>query len=165
MPRSTFAALLLLAATAAGCATLSPEERAAACRATDWRNFGYNDGLLGVPAEDRLKRFADCAQLGYPADTTAYQTGRAEGLAEYCTVENGYDVGYAGRRYRGVCPPGPAQDFLQGYEQGRKDRPVRVYTSFGIGVGYFGYSPYWGSHWGSHRHHHAYPPRRHKDGE
>lgn len=163
MPRSAFAVLLVLAASAAGCSTITPAERAAACRATDWSRYGYNDGLLGVPAEERTELFADCAELGHPANTAAYQAARARGLMEYCTVENGYDVGRSGRRYRNVCPPGSAQDFLQGYQQGRKDRPIEVYPSFqfGLGFGNFGYYPYWSGH----RHHHDHLPRRHKDSE
>jgi len=102
MLRAMPALLALSALLAAGCTTPPPAERAAACQATNWRDYGYNDGLLGVPAGDRTKKFADCAELGHPADTVAYNAARADGLIQYCTVENGYDVGYSGRRYQGV---------------------------------------------------------------
>ena len=107
-----------------------------ACQATNWSSYGYNDGLLGVPAKDRAGKFADCAKLGHPADIAAYQAARANGLAEYCTVENGYEVGRSGRPYHRVCPPELAQGFLQGYEQGRKERPVAIYPSVGFGFGF-----------------------------
>jgi hypothetical protein len=147
-----FAAVLVSA-----CSTLTPQERAAACQSTDWSNYGYNDGLLGVPATDRAKYFADCAELGHPADITAYDTARADGLTKYCTLENGYEIGYSGRSYRGVCPRHLAQSFVQGYDRGRKERPVRVYPSigFGFGFGRFGHHNYW------HGHHHH---RRHRSG-
>jgi hypothetical protein len=152
------AAILLLAVLgAAACTTLTPDERSAACRATDWHSYGLNDGLLGVPVATRTEKFADCAALGYPADVAAYQAARAEGLKTYCTVENGYDVGYAGRRYRDVCPPETEQDFLQGYEQGSKERPARdyyYYPYFGFG-GY--YHPYWSLHYFP-----GYYPRRYR---
>jgi hypothetical protein len=120
----------------AGCSTLSVEERTAACANTDWYRFGVNDGTLGVPVSERTERFTDCAELGRPADVASYQAGRAEGLKEYCTAENGYDVGYRGRRYERVCPPELEPDFLQGYAEGRDDRPAyALYPGLGIGIG------------------------------
>jgi len=126
----------LIACLAAGCTSLSVEERSAACTATDWHRFGLNDGRLGVPTSDRSDQFADCTELGKPADLAAYQSGRGEGLLVFCTAENGYKIGYEGRRYENVCPPAIEPDFLQGYERGRKDRPAyALYPSIGIGVG------------------------------
>jgi hypothetical protein len=158
MLRATPALLVLSALLATACTKPPPAERAAACQATNWQDYGYNDGLLGVPAADRTKQFADCAELGHPADTAAYDTARAEGLVQYCTVENGYQFGYSGRRYQGVCPTHLAQGFVQGFERGRKERPVQVYPSigFGIGFGHFGYG---------HRHYWRHNPRRYKDHE
>ena len=136
-----FAALLFAVLGAAACSMVTPEQRSAACRATDWHSYGLNDGTLGVPMAQRDKKFADCAALGYPADIATYRAARAEGLKLYCTVENGYQVGYAGRRYRNVCPPELEQSFLQGYEQGRKERPMRdYYPYFGFGGFYYPYS-------------------------
>jgi hypothetical protein len=154
MPYSAPFALLLLATLGvAACTTLTVEERTAACQATDWATYGQNDGTLGVATGDRTKKFAECAEIGYPADIAAYQAGRAEGLKTYCTVENGYEVGYAGRRYRKVCPAELEPAFLQGYELGRKEQPVRYspYFGFGYGFGYYNY-PYFGYGFG-HRHH------------
>ena len=83
------------------------------------------------------------------AEIAAYQAGRAEGLRSYCTLENGYEAGYAGRRYRDVCPPELEIAFLQGYQQGRKERPRDYYPYYGLGFGY-GYSryPYFGFRFG-----------------
>ena len=144
----------LLACLAAGCSTLSVEERTAACASTDWQRYGMNDGRLGVPTSERADQFEDCAGLGHAANLAAYQAGRAEGLLDYCTAENGYQVGYEGRRYRKVCPADLEPDFLQGYERGRKERPayaispgigigigsggVRTRVGIGIGIGLFG---------------------------
>jgi hypothetical protein len=165
--RMPYRALLLLAALgAAACTTLTAEQRSAACQATDWADYGRNDGLLGVATAARADRFADCAALGYPADITAYQAARAEGLATYCTLENGYEVGYAGRRYRKVCPPEQEPGFLQGYEQGRKERPADYYPYYGFGFGY-GYSryPYFGHQFGYRGHRHDRYRRHHRGSE
>ena len=161
--------VLLLLATlgAAACTMLTAEQRSAVCRATDWADYGRNDGVLGVAASERTKKFADCAELGHPADIAAYQAARAEGLAAYCTLESGYDAGYAGRRYRKVCPPEQEIAFLQGYEQGRKERPVSYYPYFGFGYGYgyghYGY-PSFGYRFGHHGHGHHGHRRHHRGG-
>ncbi len=170
----------------AGCATMSVEERTAFCANTDWQRYGVNDGRLGIPSSDRGNLIADCAKLGRPVDVTAYQAGRAEGLREYCTVENGYQVGYSGQRYQSVCPPSLETDFLQGYAKGRDDRPAAaiypgigigigsggVSTGVGIGIGVGGYShgcsywdpfycgPGWGWPWGSPWPYYGYGYRR-----
>lgn len=118
------------------CATLTPERVAQACTGKDWQRYGLNDGKLGVSTQSRASEFEDCTTVGAPADLVAYQTGRSEGLLTYCTTENGYQVGYDGRRYQEVCPPTLEPDFLQGFERGRKDRPaVAVYPRIGIGIG------------------------------
>jgi hypothetical protein len=125
-----------LVALAGGCASMSVEERTSLCANSDWYRFGVNDGRLGVAGSERADTIADCAELGHPVDIAAYQSGRAEGLKEYCTVENGYRIGYSGRRYRDVCPPDLEPDFLQGYAEGRDDRPgYGVYPGIGIGIG------------------------------
>lgn len=99
-----------------------------------------------MPAAERADFFARCREIGAPADAAAYEEGRAEGLAAYCTVEGGYEAGRAGRRYRDVCPAELEVGFLQGFEQGRKDlrRDDRYSSRFGFGVG-FGRYP--GSSW------------------
>ncbi len=165
MPYRAHHAFLLLATLgAAACTTLTAEQRSAACQATDWASYGDSDGRLGVATAEREKKFADCAELGYPADLAAYQAGRAAGLSTYCTVESGYEVGYAGRRYRKVCPPELELGFLQGYAQGVAERPaVEVYPYYGFGFGY-GYSSYryFGYRFG-HRGHRGYRGyRRHQ---
>jgi len=160
MPYRARHALLLLATLgAAACTTLTAEQRTAACRATDWASYGQNDGVLGVAAAERAERFADCAELGYPADLAAYQAGRAEGIGSYCTVESGYEVGRSGRSYENVCPPDSEPGFLQGYEKGRDDQPAGyLHAGYGYGYGYGYPYPYYYPYFGfGHRgHHHGF---------
>ncbi|MEM9062362.1 MAG: DUF2799 domain-containing protein [Pseudomonadota bacterium] len=134
LPR--LAGLAVATLVVAACTTLDPEERARACAATDWERYGLNDGKLGVTTSSRADEFETCANVGHPIDLAAYQRGRIEGLVDYCTTESGYRVGYEGRVYGKVCPPTLEPDFLQGFNQGRKDRPaLALYPSIGIGIG------------------------------
>ncbi|MEM7059023.1 MAG: DUF2799 domain-containing protein [Pseudomonadota bacterium] len=165
--------ICLLTVSLGACASLNSEQRLAECQATNWQNFGVNDGRLGVPATDRSEIFADCAELGHQVDIAAYQAGRTEGLQLYCTVENGYQVGYEGRRYDNVCPPSSEVDFLQGFNRGREERPAialspsigigigsRSGVSIGLGVGLFNYfAPY---RFKSKRYGFGYYPRRYR---
>lgn len=66
--------VLLVAATLAGCASLSQHQ----CLQGDWYAIGVGDGQLGMPA-DRLDRHTRaCAQYGVTIDRQLYLEGRAE---------------------------------------------------------------------------------------
>lgn len=84
-----------------GCATLSKDE----CLRGDWRGLGMKDGVNGEPAIRIEKHREACAEHGIRPDERLYMDGRAEGLREYCQIENAFRSGLNGRQYQGVCPP------------------------------------------------------------
>lgn len=88
--------LLLLA----GCATLNKDE----CLTGDWRDIGFKDGANGEVAARIEKHREACADHGVRPDERLYLAGRAEGLREYCQIDNAFQSGLKGRRYNGVCP-------------------------------------------------------------
>ena len=45
-----------------------------------------------------------CAEHGIRPDERLYMDGRAEGLREYCQIDNAFRSGLSGRKYQGVCP-------------------------------------------------------------
>ncbi len=130
----------------AGCASFPREPLPAAqCSAIDWSAVGYEDGAKGRPSTELARHVAACP--GLPQE--AWAQGRAQGLTVYCTPENGYAAGRAGREYYGVCPAGAAEVFLREYERGLAfRRPAVVYAapSMSLGWGYGGRGPRWG--WG-----------------
>jgi hypothetical protein len=91
------AGLLILS----GCATLSEKE----CLRGDWRDLGIKDGLNGEPAVQIEKHREACTEHGIRPDERLYMEGRAEGLLEYCQLDNAFWSGLNGRQYQGVCPP------------------------------------------------------------
>ena len=109
------AALAVAAALLSGCATLSQEE----CRQGDWRGIGYADGAAGYQASRIAEHAEACREFGIAPDQRAYTMGRTEGLRVYCTPQNGFAVGRTGGSYGNVCPPGAADAFLSGYEDGQ----------------------------------------------
>jgi len=98
-----FCGLIILAGLLilAGCATLNKEE----CLSGNWRELGVKDGINGEPAIQIEKHRKACAEHGIRPDEKLYMAGRAEGLREYCQIDNAFWSGLDGRQYNGVCPP------------------------------------------------------------
>lgn len=108
--------LLALLASLPGCATLDKEE----CLVADWRLIGYQDGAAGKSATVLDEYREDCAEHAVVPDLDRYRAGRAEGLQEYCKVDNGYRLGESGRGYSGVCPTDLEEGFRAAYHKGRE---------------------------------------------
>jgi hypothetical protein len=114
--RASLTASSLALLLAAGCASMDKDE----CRTADWRAVGLEDGVKGY-ALDRLGEHRKaCAKHGVTPDTDRYIAGRTEGLATYCTPDNGYRVGRTGEAYRGVCPELSIAGFVAAYNRGRE---------------------------------------------
>ena len=108
-----------------GCASMSSEE----CVATDWTAVGYEDGARGYTSEQFTRHRTACAKHGVTADFAAYQSGRDQGLVEYCQPGRGYDVGVSGGRYYGVCNAALERDFLDAYNAGHQLYTLRANVS------------------------------------
>ncbi len=109
--------LAIVAAMAAltGCSSMSAQE----CLATDWRTVGYEDGVNGY-AGDRIGRYRNaCSEHGVTPDLGQYQSGRDQGLREFCKPVNGFRVGARGGGYSGVCPAELDESFVDAYQSGR----------------------------------------------
>lgn len=105
-----------LSLLAGGCATLDKSE----CREADWKIIGLEDGARGRPLSYIGNHRKACAEYGVKPDLALYQLGHATGLRQFCTADNGFSLGRAGRRYDNVCPPELNGRFLAGYETGRR---------------------------------------------
>lgn len=106
--------IALVTLAMSGCATMSGDE----CMATDWSAVGYEDGARGFTTERFSKHRKACAKHGITADFGSYQSGRDQGLVEYCQPGRGFDVGVNGGRYYGVCSVNLEADFLDAYNAG-----------------------------------------------
>ncbi len=107
--------MILIILSAAGCATMDKNE----CLVADWRLVGFQDGAQGKSAATIGTYRKDCADYHVAPDLDAYQTGRREGLLQYCVPANGYRLGAAGRAYNAVCPAGTERVFHAAYNTGR----------------------------------------------
>ncbi len=103
-------------AALAGCNSMSAQE----CQSTDWRTVGYEDGVNGYSG-DRIGRYRNaCSEHGVTPDLAQYQTGRDQGLHEFCKPANGFRVGARGAGYSGVCPADLDESFVDAYQSGRQ---------------------------------------------
>lgn len=91
---------LLLAATLAGCASLSQTE----CAGADWEQIGYRDGAAGYSARRLEAHRQACAEYGIDIDADTWQAGYDQGIDAYCTPANAVRAGLSGGGYTGVCP-------------------------------------------------------------
>lgn len=114
--KSRFAGLFAIGAmlVLSGCATMSGDE----CLTSDWRAIGYEDGSQGYASSRLGQHRKACAKHGVTPDFTAYQSGRDEGLREYCQPQRGFNLGVAGGRYNGVCPSHLEPGFLDAFRTG-----------------------------------------------
>ncbi len=99
-----------------GCATLNKSE----CRKADWQMIGLEDGAKGHPLTYIGKHRKACAEYGVKPDLDQYRVGHQAGLTRFCTPDNGFKQGRAGRGYNNVCPAELEGQFLAGYDTGRE---------------------------------------------
>jgi hypothetical protein len=109
----------VLAAGLAACAT--PPMEPSQCAVADWRALGYQDGAAGAAPEKFASREADCARAGYAANFALYSEGRAAGLRDFCSPENGFRQGLDGSSDRSqICPSDLMFAFRLAHEDGAR---------------------------------------------
>lgn len=116
--KSKWTSLLSIVAVLAlsGCASMSADE----CAVSDWRAIGFEDGVQGYTADRLGNHRKACAKHGIGTDFESYQSGRQQGLRQYCQPSRGFNVGTSGARYNGVCPADMEPDFVAAYNSGHR---------------------------------------------
>lgn len=97
-------------------------ERISDCRNSDWYEIGREDGSLGRTVEVFQQHRKEC--VGQDQDTASveplYLNGREKGLIEFCTPNNGFNLGKSGDLYYYVCPYHLETQFLDEFRRGQK---------------------------------------------
>ena len=89
------------------------------CTHADWYALGQADGAKGRDRQYLEERISDCATAQVAADTGRYAQGYAQGLQQYCVVENAFSLGANGGQYKGVCPAAIDPQFRRRFDAGR----------------------------------------------
>ena len=97
-----------------GCASMSADE----CVMSDWQTIGFEDGARGHTMERLGQHRKACAKHGIAPDLRAYQSGRDEGLQQFCQPSRGFNLGAGGAQYNGVCGNHSEPQFLDAYRSG-----------------------------------------------
>ena len=105
-----------------GCASMSADE----CTMSDWRTIGFEDGAQGYTADRLGNHRKACAKHGVAPDFEAYQSGRSEGLRQFCQPSRGFNLGASGGRYNGVCPGDMEPDFVDAFNSGHTLHNLRA---------------------------------------
>ena len=117
--------VVILVTGLSGCASMNADE----CVANDWFAIGHEDGSRGYTS-DRFGNYRKaCTKHGVTPDFQAYQSGRDQGLVEFCQPGRGYNLGVNGGQYRGVCSVEMEAGFLEAYRAGRKLHTLRANVS------------------------------------
>jgi len=111
--------LAIVIGSLGGCASMSSDE----CMTSDWSAIGYEDGSRGFTTDRFGQHRKACAKHGVTPDFSAYQSGRDQGLVEFCQPHRGFNVGSNGGSYNGVCSVNLEADFVDAYNAGH-----RLYT-------------------------------------
>lgn len=91
------------------------------CANANWFSVGYADGESGDAS--RYHRYAEsCLRFQITPDKAAYHQGFAEGydafVEQYCTPDNGFQLGKKGNTYQDICPGASYDAFIDAYEEG-----------------------------------------------
>lgn len=108
-----------------GCASMNADE----CMASDWFAIGHEDGSRGYTSDQLGNYRKACAKHGVSPDFSAYQSGRDQGLVEFCQPGRGFDYGVNGGQYRGVCSVESEAGFLDAYRAGHELYTLRSHVN------------------------------------
>ena len=115
-------AILTLLVALGGCSTISKKE----CVSGDWYSIGYSDGAAGYESEKVHSHRDDCEKHGVGVNLNEYQRGHNDGLAKFCTRENGFKQGNNGWNIKEICPKPLEKTFFEGYLAGIKSAKERA---------------------------------------
>lgn len=101
----------------------SSPEKSTVCQERDWYEIGRQRGVKGHQIQ--MEEFKlSCADSDAPANQALYQNGYRAGIVEFCTQENGFELGRRGQTLNHICPTNLFSQFKSGYFKGRKARKL-----------------------------------------
>lgn len=113
-----FTSLFLLG----GCATLSEKD----CQGMNWGQRGFDTAMRGEKLEGQVnKDLAACEKHKIPVDRNEFASGYKAGLKSFCSPENGFAFGKAGKNYDRTCASENEDAFLRNYQTGFMQYSVR----------------------------------------
>ena len=100
-----------------GCAA-KPSVSEYQCQAGDWQTIGYRDGAAGVASTRLLAHQEACGAYGIVPERSQYMLGWEDGLATYCTADNGFLLGQRGAAVNTLCSGELREPFATAHADG-----------------------------------------------
>lgn len=114
MSQFSLATIVMCIVILSSCATLSPSE----CQVANWQAIGYTDGTQGRYPDYIMQHAKACSKVGISPNSDAWEKGRQQGLTQYCTRQNAYQLGQRGSSLRAVCPAHLITSLNEAHKQG-----------------------------------------------
>ena len=102
------------------CGSLENDIASNECSAANWKGFGFEDGVRGLESKNFNARDEACAKNGADIRRERYMAGYSDGVARFCTAENGYNQGATGYVYTGICPISMEEAFVKALSAGHR---------------------------------------------
>jgi len=100
------------------CATLNEQQ----CKTGNWEEIGRQDGSRGFSVSRVANLNKACREHGTQVNNADYQRGYDAGARDYCTPENGYQLGRSGMiSAQTTCPADLASSFSNAIQKGYSD--------------------------------------------
>lgn len=120
-----FGLLFVCTLVAIGCSQSPLSETQATCRSTDWYEKGRQDGSTGL--QPRTENYqTSCGEDFHSEAQALYMNGFHAGLTDYCSPENGFQIGQMGGALENHCPELMKDAFKQGYVKGVESRKLKA---------------------------------------
>lgn len=116
-----FNSLILISVLTAflfGCS--SSTKKAQTCQELDWYEIGRQDGTKGLDLTQHKKVRVVCIDSDQSLAEALYYNGFDSGAAQYCSPENGFELGRRGQKINDICPPMLKEAFNKKYNQGMR---------------------------------------------
>lgn len=105
------------------CATLNEQQ----CKTGNWQEIGRQDGARGFSASRVTSHSKACQEHGILVNNSEYQRGYDVGVRDYCTYENGYQMGKSGvMGSQATCPSDLATAFSSAISKGYAEYQTMV---------------------------------------
>ncbi|MFT7560827.1 MAG: hypothetical protein ACI93R_002750 [Flavobacteriales bacterium] len=92
------------------------------CETSDWTKLGFETAVSGKSVRHFDNYKNACGAKITDAVIDQYVNGYTLGVVEYCTQENGFDIGERGDAIPSVCPIEYREIFMSGYYKGISKR-------------------------------------------
>lgn len=92
---------------------------ASKCQSNDWFSVGRDYGVKGQPSDKVMSLQKSCMKKGVDIPLDQYKKGWEIGIAQFCSPDNAYTLGFKKKKASKACPVEIKANFDQFYNWGK----------------------------------------------